>query len=45
MSYFSLADTPLYDDTSVKADISALQTRKVDKVDGMSLIEDTEKED
>jgi len=39
MGYFSLAD-----DTSVKADISALQTRKVDKVDGMSLIEDTEKE-
>ena len=32
-----------YDDTSVKADISALQTGKVDKADGMSLIEDTEK--
>lgn len=44
MGYFSLADNPLYDDTSVKADISALQTGKVDKADGMSLIEDTEKE-
>lgn len=29
MGYFSLADNPLYDDTSVKADISALQTGKV----------------
>lgn len=44
MKYFKLADSPQYDDTSVKADISALQTGKVDKVDGMSLIEDTEKE-
>lgn len=44
MKYFKLADTPQYDDTSVKADISALQTGKVDKADGMSLIEDTEKE-
>ena len=44
MGYFSLADNPLYDDTSVKADISALQTGKVDKADGMSLIEDAEKE-
>lgn len=44
MKYFKLADSPQYDDTSVKADISALQTGKVDKADGMSLIEDTEKE-
>ena len=44
MSYFSLADNPPYDDTSVKADISALQTGKVDKADGMGLISDAEKE-
>lgn len=44
MKYFKLADTPQYDDTSVKADISALQTGKVDKADGMGLISDTEKE-
>jgi N-acetylneuraminic acid mutarotase len=44
MKYFKLADSPQYDDTSVKADISALQTGKVDKADGMSLIEDAEKE-
>ena len=43
MGYFSLADNPLYDDTSVKADISALQTGKVDKADGMGLISDAEK--
>ena len=44
MGFFSLADNPPYDDASVKADISALQTGKVDKADGMSLIEDTEKQ-
>ena len=44
MKYFKLADSPQYDDTSVKADISALQTGKVDKADGMSLIEDAEKQ-
>ena len=44
MGYFSLADNPPYDDASVKADISALQTGKVDKADGMSLIEDAEKQ-
>ena len=44
MKYFKLADRPQYDDTSVKADISALQTGKVDKADGMSLIEDAEKQ-
>lgn len=43
MSYFSLADNPPYDDTEVKADISALQTGKVDKADGMGLISDVEK--
>lgn len=44
MKYFKLADSPQYDDTSVKADISALQAGKVDKADGMSLIEDAEKQ-
>jgi hypothetical protein len=43
MGYFSLADKPPYDDTSVKAEISALQTGKVDKADGMGLISDVEK--
>ena len=31
MSYFKLADSQQYDDTAIKADISALQTGKVDK--------------
>ena len=44
MSYFKLADSQQYDDTAIKADISAPQTGKVDKVDDMSLIEDVEKE-
>ena len=43
MKYFKLADSPQYDDTEVKADISALQTGKVDKADGMSLIEECRK--
>ena len=43
MGYFSLADNPPYDDASVKADISALQTEKVDKADGMGLISNVEK--
>ena len=43
MGYFSLADNPPYDDAEVKAEISALQTGKVDKADGMGLISDAEK--
>ena len=44
MSYFKLADSQQYDDTAIKADISALQTGKVDKADGMGLISDSEKQ-
>ena len=44
MKYFKLADTPQYDDTEIKSSISALQSGKVDKADGMSLIEDAEKQ-